>query len=74
MTVQELANKFNNEFGLDKWEAKYEVDAETYANVCQFIFNRNTKLKMNGIIDVHIVVGPNNGVLFKNVELIYKGE
>ncbi len=29
---------------------------------------------MNGIIDVHIVVGPNNGVLFKNVELIYKGE
>lgn len=39
MTANELRNKFNNEFGLSEWPKTYEVDAETYGNVCQCIFD-----------------------------------
>jgi hypothetical protein len=41
MTSNELRNYFNNTFGLkEKWPATYEVNAETYVNVCQAIFEK----------------------------------
>lgn len=39
MTSNELRHKFNTEFGLKSWPKTYEVDVETYGNVCQEIFN-----------------------------------
>ena len=74
MTADELRSKFNNEFGLGDWPEKYEVDAETYANVCQWIFRHKAieLLPTSRITVVDISLGPNHGILFKNVELIYK--
>jgi hypothetical protein len=66
-TTEELRRKFNNEFRLSKWPATYEVDSETYANVCQTIFEWAGDLGL-----VKIAIGPNNGIMFKNVELILK--
>lgn len=74
MTVEELTKFFNDTWGLTRWPPNWEVDAETYANVCQEVFNRASKylqvLDDNYIINV--VVGPNHGIMFKNVELILK--
>lgn len=76
MTTQQLREKFNNEFGLNEWPLIYEVDHETYANVCQSIFEYENLLVT--LIDKHlreieiikIAIGPNNGIMFKNIELI----
>ena len=74
MTATELSRKFNDEFELNKWPTTYEVDVETYANVCQYLFENLTKLPIEGIRRVSIAVGKNNGILFKNVELVMKGK
>lgn len=79
MTVETLNDKFNFLYGLyNNWPKTYEVDYETYANVCQFIFD-STKIEdfanMIGKEDVlwrTIALGLNNGIMFKNVELILK--
>lgn len=55
--------------------SKYEVDADTYAQCCQAIFiNKGMKFYdgHKGVIILNIVVGPNNGIMFKGVELILK--
>jgi len=79
MTTNELINFFNNTYGIDKeWPRTYEVDAETYLNVCQSVIEwsiaRNLNvLRLEGRIQgyhVGINVGPNKGIYFKNVELI----
>ena len=71
MTADELLKLFNTTFEYNKWPESYEVDAETYGNIC------NTLLKylykdspIEGVVVVFI--GPNCGILFKNVELILK--
>lgn len=79
MTTEELRRKFNETFGIDNWwPTFYEVDAETYGNVCNDIINHlinDIKLYMewdNLDKRVSISVGPNNGIMYKNVELILK--
>lgn len=79
MTANELRIKFNNEFGLGEWPKSYEVDHETYANCCQDLFNwlyNNYEYNVYHIDkdqvfkSCEITIGPNNGLMFKNVELI----
>lgn len=68
MTAEELIHKFNTE----KWEfpSVYYVDPVTYANCCQFIFNKANTPDINlGVFHV-IALGPNKGLIFKNVELM----
>jgi hypothetical protein len=84
MTTEELRIKFNNEFGLGKWPETYEVDTETYANICQSIFEHQAKTvnmywdviedgeQKPDIKTVAISLGRSNGIMFKNVELILK--
>ena len=80
MTAQQLIHKFNTEFGIyTSWPSTYEVDAETYANVCQAVFVFNAKIfensiviRENGRLLVQVAIGPNNGILIKDVELILK--
>jgi hypothetical protein len=77
MTVQELREIFNREFGLDnKWPATYEVDMETYVNVCNdcffFMTKKTSAKKYKGFTRIHIAVGKNYGILFKGVELLVK--
>ena len=70
MIPEQLRQKFNNEFGLSSWPEKYEVDHETYANICQLIFTNSNKIRLNKILWVDVSVGPNDGIMFKGVELI----
>ncbi len=76
MTSNQLRDLLNKEFGIDKWPSYYEVDADTYANVCQTLFQDgvNKAEHWNNycwIIPVY-VGNYNNGIMFKNVELILK--
>lgn len=69
MTPNELRNYFNTKYGMNEpWPDKFKVDADTYAQVCQEIFNH----VVDGIDRpfITIAIGPNNGIMFKNVELI----
>ena len=73
MTADELAHLFNTEFGLhDQWPRSYKVDGDTYANVCQRIFEY--AIKTGPYREITIFIGPNNGIIFKNVELILTHE
>lgn len=70
MTANELKKYFNNTYNtLDKeWPKTFEVDAETYANCCQAVFDH-----INETLNERVFLGvENNGLMFKNVELIYK--
>ena len=79
MTTNELIDQFNTEFGLNEWPQSYEIDAETYAHVCQSMFNwaiQNDTLVWNGnekLALIYIALGGHNGIMFKNVELILRG-
>lgn len=74
MTANELIDKFNNEFGLSTWPETYEVDANTYANVCQLIFESKLDYDDYMSIDkyrvVNISLGKHGGIIYRNVELI----
>ena len=77
MTAEELRIKLSNESIVNKkWPDHLEVDADTYANACQAIFD--WAVEQDGV-DVSkdftlkrqtISFGINNGIMFKNVELI----
>ncbi len=80
MTTEQLTKHFNYIFGSgsisNKWPETYKVSARTYGNVCQSILDykinklkeQNTAYPNLNIIE--ILVGENNGLMFKNVELI----
>lgn len=78
MTFDELSHYFNEKFGLDGWPKTFEVDYETYANVCQFTFTYN--VNRGGLITsteyyniIQIAIGPyRDGIMCKGVELILK--
>lgn len=78
MTAIELRDHFNLLFGMEqKWPKKYGVDAETYGNVCQEVFNHLQRRDsiyiyehVSGLQFVRLALGPNGGIMFKNVELI----
>jgi hypothetical protein len=77
MTTNELGKYFNTTFGLEKWPKTYEVDAETYGNVCDSIIKSNTENNLTSwmasrIGFLEIAIGINKGILFKGVELIKK--
>lgn len=68
MTATELRNHFSDTYGLNnEWPKTFDVDHETYANVCQFLFKYLAEYWPGA---VHVSIGPNYGVMFKNVELI----
>ena len=77
--AEELIQYFNNAYGLDKeWPKQFEVSAATYGKVCQMLINkakedRDLYFNWYGFEDkVSIAIGLNNGVIFKNVELLIK--
>jgi len=78
--IEELIQYFNNTYGLEhKWPRRFEVSAELYGRACQMLINRtredpdNVRLNWTGqVARVSIAIGPNNGIMFKNVELIIK--
>ena len=82
MTAEELRSHFNKVFGIEKeWPKTYEVDAVTYANCCQDLFNWMAKYKEQApyVINYENVIflpcalrRENNGLMFKGVELILK--
>lgn len=77
MTAQELRNEFSKKFGFQQWPPDYVVDAETYANVCQAVFDSALEHQFPDTSVEHfylrISTGPNNGIMFKGVELILEG-
>lgn len=78
MTANELISHLNNTYGIDKeWPKTYEVDAETYANCCQFRFNKYEIHEILRIVpgscsSFQIYLGKNRGLMIKNTELIFK--
>jgi hypothetical protein len=77
MTVNELRELFNNLFTVSNdWPETYDVDAVTYANVCNdcfFFMSKKTSAKRyKGYTRIHLAIGKNNGIMFKGVELILK--
>lgn len=70
MTAEELILQWNSEYGPNPWPVNKYVDSHTYANCCQYVFDR---LRIHGYSDVvSIRVGPNGGLMFKNVELLLR--
>jgi hypothetical protein len=76
---EELIAYLNNTYGIDKeWSREFEVSAELYGRVCQALINkakadRDLYFNWIGLVNaVSIAIGPHNGVMFKNVELIIK--
>ena len=68
MTADELATYFNDTFDLGEWPRTFVVDAETYANCCQKVFDY-----VNETLGAQVYLGvENNGLIFKNIELILK--
>lgn len=70
MTAEQLIEKFNNDFGINPWPKTYGVDEATYASCCQYVFDMASEFMVNGATKISL--GPSNGLLFKNVELIVK--
>lgn len=82
-TPEDLIRYFNSTFEFDKWPKEFKVSPSLYGKVCQYIFNINDNELFWGvdwgvdsgkesstIIAKTILLGPNKGVMFKNVELI----
>jgi hypothetical protein len=69
MTTNELKEKFVRNYGFKHpWPPSYGVDADTYACVCQAIFDRQVILGTPSF--VHVAVGPHGGIMFQSVELL----
>lgn len=68
MTTHQLRETLQFKFGIGEWPETYNVDAETYGNVCHSIFTSRPFTDP----DVVIRLGRHNGIMFKNVELILK--
>ena len=77
MTIKELRNKLLEL----KYPTSYEVDAETYALACDYIFkhhinpdhfNYSDIIMIGNNHSIRVTVGPNGGLMVKNVELRLK--
>lgn len=74
MTAEELIRYFNEAYGIKPWPRTYGVDPTTYANVCQYVFDKiQTATRKEGIIFIELAVGPNRGIMLKNVEIVIEG-
>lgn len=79
MTVIELTDFFNKEYGIEReWPKVKEVDHQTFANVCKFIFDYESKAVdpvfrlSNGSRAYTVFLGQYGGIMFKNVELLLR--
>lgn len=72
MTREELAKFLNDTYGLNPWPERLEVDAVTYANIVQSYFDIYDVPQMKSLKRIYIDLGANNGLMFKNVELILR--
>jgi hypothetical protein len=77
MTTEELRQYFNDTFGFNEWPKTFEVDAETYANVCQSIFKWHIGTHLYTMIPgvgykIEVSIGISGGIFFKDVELILR--
>jgi hypothetical protein len=73
MTTDELTGFLNKTFGAEKdWPKLLAVREDTYGCVCQTVFEKLAfKYRQNpGQKSIEVRLGPNNGIMFKNVELI----
>lgn len=71
MTPTELLHDWHETFGPEtKWPNAVVVDQETYAQMCQLVFNQSNILTINNVRTVTLSVGPHRGLMFKNVELL----
>ena len=66
MTADELRILFNDSFGLSRWPETYDVDHETFANVCDSVFKDYIRLPQR----VGIALGIHGGIMFKGVEIL----
>lgn len=78
MTTIEFRKELNEKYGLDKeWPRHLEVDNDTYANICQSIFDYNSENEeyRNDLTIKRMTLsfGINNGILYKGIELIPNG-
>lgn len=79
MTADQLSKHFDRIYGYSRPQT-YEVDADTYANCCQFLFDQ-MKNKEDKIVPetahmpkfLPFPIGPNSGIIFNKVELILQG-
>ncbi len=81
-SANDLKIYLNTEFGITKeWPKQFHVNSGTYADCCQAIFNHIINKSQNIIgaafkdnkLEYYVIelsLGPNNGLMFKNVELI----
>lgn len=75
MTAQELYIKMLSELPFPSGDLDfYEVDHETFANVCQDIFDHKAPQPATSQRVITIGIGKNNGIYFKGIEIILKRE
>jgi hypothetical protein len=68
MTTKQLREFLDYRSSIDKkWPEKLEVNHNTYANVCQSIFEHKARMGV-----VHVQLGSHNGIMFHGVELVLK--
>ena len=85
MTTEQFRRMLNSNYGIKSaFPKEMLVDADTYANVCQAVFNRQVTENEDtlpityGDVDgpkgwcISLCLGVHNGIMFKNVELILK--
>ncbi len=77
MTAQDIRKMiadFSNEHGIETpLPETMEVDPETYANVCQAIFDQKAPQDLaTSQRVITIGIGKHNGIFFKGVEIILK--
>lgn len=73
MTAEELRQLLNNTYNTEDkpFPETLEVDADTYANVCQYTFSTKS-IKFGIEHQVKVWLGKNDGILYKGVELILR--
>lgn len=72
MQAYKLKQMLADKFGIEgSYPLMLEVDHETYANVCQEIFNKRGYFNPIDLPQFpRIALGPHNGIMFNGVELI----
>ncbi len=78
MTAQELMKTINEYISVAGIENPLpdhlDVDAVTYANICQYVFDNHQEATITSkfVKHIEIAIGMNNGIMFKGIELILK--
>lgn len=70
MNHDELLNHLHDTYGIQNWPSTLEVDAETYGNICDWLFKKLHILQQDSYGVIHLLLGPNQGIMFKHIELI----